>query len=136
MTIRASADVDKQIKARRTRAVMARFRRLAWRSKMAGDDLGPWLVRQARDDGRWARGVAYRHPAILQRIWTDAAVGGALGEAYGQLTPEEQGMDDLDFAERCVERSQDRYKAEVEAGSGGAGDPRQALRRRPRHRVQ
>lgn len=104
-----------QIRARRTTASVARFQRLRWRSKALGDDLAPWLLREARADGRWARGVRHRHVWILQRIWTDAAVGAAMAQAYGSLTPEEQGIDDLDFAQHCVARSQDRYGAEVEA---------------------
>ncbi len=110
--VRAAADVDKQIKARRTAAVVARFRRLAWRSKVVGDDLAPWLVRQAGDDPRWARAVTHRHVWLLQRIWTDAAVGAAIA-GTGTLTSEEEAMDDLDFADLCVQRSQDRYRAEV-----------------------
>lgn len=110
--VRSAAEVEK-IKNRRTRAVLSRFHRLRHRSRVAGDNLAVWLLRQGRDDGRWARGVAYRHRWILQRIWTDAAVGAAMAEAYGNVSAEEQGLDDLAFAERCVQRSQANHAAEA-----------------------
>ncbi len=91
---------------------MARFQRLRWRSKVAGDDLAPWLVRQARDDPRWARGVRHRPSVILGRIRFDSAVGSAIGEAYGHVSADELVMDDLAFAQRCVQLSRDRHRAE------------------------
>jgi hypothetical protein len=74
-------------KDRRTAATVARFQRLRWRSQVAGDGLAVWLLRQAQDSPRWARGVRYRHRWILQRIAFDAAVGAALAEAYGNPGP-------------------------------------------------
>ena len=74
-------------RARRTAATVARFQRLRWRSQVAGDGLAVWLLQQAQDDARWARGVRYRHRWILQRIAFDAAVGVALAQAYGDPRP-------------------------------------------------
>lgn len=99
----------------RTRAVMARFHRLRWRSRVAGDDLAQWLAKEAKVDPRWARGVRNRHQAILLRIRVDAAVGEALGHAYGRLTEAEQAMGTMAFAQRCIERSQARQAPRASA---------------------
>ena len=107
-----SAKVMKRARDQLTQDSVARFQRLRWRSKVAGDDLAPWLARQARDDPRWARGVRYRHQIILMRIRVDAAVGEALGQALGRLTDAEQAMGTMAFAQSCVERSQARHQME------------------------
>jgi hypothetical protein len=77
-----TAAAIERARARRTAATVARFQRLRWRSQVAGDGLAVWLLRQAQDSPRWARGVRYRHRWILQRIAFDAAVGAALAEAW------------------------------------------------------
>lgn len=129
--------------ARRTASAVARFRRLAWRSKMAGDDLAPWLVRQARDDPRWARGVARKHLWLLLRIRVDAAVGDALATAYGDPGP--AGAETMAWAQQCIERSAANHAAEQAAarrpglraqGLGGPGDPAPGVTIRTRPRPQ
>ncbi|WP_259724975.1 hypothetical protein [Synechococcus sp. CS-1332] len=55
--VRAAAHFE-HIKTRRTWGALSMFHPLRWRSRVAGDNLATWMLRQGRDEGRWARGYA------------------------------------------------------------------------------
>jgi hypothetical protein len=70
-------------RARRWRAVIARFRRWRWADQQLGEPWGRLAMRQARGDRLWARKVRrwHRH-LIVRREFVDGWAAAAMGEAW------------------------------------------------------